>query len=336
MEVALSTENIWVNIFVPIIIGPIFLMVKVLYDRWDFKKKETTILKNKLNLEKINGKLQKFYWPLYILLLKDFNLWSNLKLKESEPIEITESDSDSDCEGYNLKDCQRCSYVKKTIDGTIIPCRNLVAKNCSTKNKTFCIKHLNLENNKLLEIINPDFNKNQVVETIKRDIINYSKINNEHIVLNIERMTDSDSSDSLHDVIENNTESIPGNITGNKIGEISGLNISKSNSDGESIEMRSNAFNSVIEEIIKNHQKISDIITNNISIAEPKSYIGRQFVKFLKFSTIFKTLYNSEKKFISPTYYGASYPKKLLPLVEIEVFNLQKSYNQLVQDYYKF
>ena len=335
MEVALSTENIWVNIFVPIIIGPIFLMVKVLYDRWDFKKKETVILKNKLNLEKINGKLQQFYWPLYILLLKDFNLWSNLKLKETEPIEITESDSDSDCEGYNLKECQRCSYVKKSVDGTIIPCRNLVAKNCTTKNKTFCIKHLNLENNKLLEIINPEFGKKEVTETIKQEIINYSDVKNEQVVINIEGITDSDSSESLHDIIANNTDSLPGNITGNNIGEISGLNVSKSHS-GDSIEMKSIAFNSVIEEIIQNHQKISDIITNNISIAEPKSYIGRQFVKFLKFATIFKTLYNSEKRFVSPTNYGASYPKKLLPLVEIEVFNLQKSYNQLVNDYYKF
>ena len=157
MEVQLSTENIWVNIFVPIIIGPIFLMVKVLYDRWDFKKKESAILSNKLNLEKINNKLQKFYWPIYILLLRDFNLWSNLKIKEEDDIEITCSDSDSDCEGYNFDTCPKCNYFKKTVDGLVIQCRNPVAKNCVINKQSYCIKHFNFENNKLLKIINPDF-----------------------------------------------------------------------------------------------------------------------------------------------------------------------------------
>ena len=39
----------------------------------------------------------------------------------------------------------------------------------------------------------------------------------------------------------------------------------------------------IIDTIIDNHNKINDIITNNISIAEPKSQIGKQFVKFIKF-----------------------------------------------------
>ena len=69
MDITLGTDNIWINIFLPIIVGTIFLMIKILYDRFDFQKKETIILKNKLKLEKINLQLKEFYWPLYILLI---------------------------------------------------------------------------------------------------------------------------------------------------------------------------------------------------------------------------------------------------------------------------
>ena len=43
--------DIWEKIIIPIlvaILGPICVAIKVLYDRWDFKKKESVILRNKL------------------------------------------------------------------------------------------------------------------------------------------------------------------------------------------------------------------------------------------------------------------------------------------------
>ena len=70
----METSDIWEHIIIPIIIGPLFISIKILYDKWDYKKKETNILKNKIKLEKLNNKLTKFYWPLYILLLKDYDM----------------------------------------------------------------------------------------------------------------------------------------------------------------------------------------------------------------------------------------------------------------------
>ena len=99
----METSAIWEKILIPIIVGQVFVFIKVLYDRWDFKKKESAILSNKLKLEKVSNKLEKFYWPLYILLLKDFDLWSKIVFKDNiDSIKITESDSESEVEDLEV------------------------------------------------------------------------------------------------------------------------------------------------------------------------------------------------------------------------------------------
>lgn len=306
MEVGLSTDNIWVNIFIPIIIGPIFLMVKVLYDRWDFKRKESTILKNKLNLEKINNKLQKFYWPIYILLLKDYNLWSKIKLSSKENLEITETDSESECEDLVNENYTRCSYVKKNDKGVLIYCRNPIAKNCINKFGSYCIKHYHHKNKKILEIQYSEFSNNTINSDFKtKEIVNYNDIQN-NIAIDMECKNKVDI-DTLIPTDNDNTK-----LMENEMKE------------------------KILESIIDNHDKINSIITEYISIAEPKSQIGRQLVKFLKYSNIFKVQFLTNNLNISPSEYGAAYPKKLLPMIEIMVFKLQKEYNNLINNYYNF
>ena len=110
----METADVWEKILVPIIVGPIFIMLKVLYDRWDFKAKETVILSNKLKLEKVNNKLQNFYWPLYILLLKDYDLWSKIVFKDEEP-GFTNSDSESELENDDEHVYNYCNYMDHII-----------------------------------------------------------------------------------------------------------------------------------------------------------------------------------------------------------------------------
>ena len=64
--------NVWTDVAIPLIISPILLIIKVIYDKIEDKKNQTIILKNKNILEKVSQKLKHFYLPLYIRLLKDY------------------------------------------------------------------------------------------------------------------------------------------------------------------------------------------------------------------------------------------------------------------------
>jgi len=372
----MDTSTLWEKILIPLIVGPIFIMIKVLYDRSSFKHQETIILSNKLKLEKVNNKLQNFYWPLYILLLKDFYLWSKIILKDSD-IEVTGSDSESEVENDEMHQFQFCNYIKN--DGEIFTkCNNPVAQNCIDKSGAYCIKHQYKKHHKILETWNIFCNNSNTVPNIKTDIIDYNKergdilsnnsdieldimsgsrdinIENElsDIILDVDNNINkfkegvvngnsiindgsSNSSESMRSIINNinNTEygELPGNITGNRIGVVSGINNSSINN---TLELRSEMIKQITKDVISNHDKISDIILNNIALAEPGSFIGKQLMKYIKFINIFKSEVNGGGDLIDPSEYGAPYPKKLLPIVEIELFKLQKEYNKLVEEYY--
>ena len=144
----MNTEDVWEKIIVPLIIGPVFIIIKVLYDRWDFKKTQTNMLLNRLKLEKITNKLEKFYWPLYILLINDYDLWAKVKFDETS-IEITESASESEVDNVDM-DYKFCSFSRKTGEN-LEKCSNPVAINCIDKYGAYCIKHQQFKSKKVLE-----------------------------------------------------------------------------------------------------------------------------------------------------------------------------------------
>ncbi len=41
----MESSDLWEKVLIPIIVGPIFLTIKILYDKWDYKKKENMKLK---------------------------------------------------------------------------------------------------------------------------------------------------------------------------------------------------------------------------------------------------------------------------------------------------
>jgi len=341
----MDTGTLWNNIILPILIGPVCLIIKELYDRWDFKKKESVILSNKLKLEKINNKLQLFYWPLYILLLKDFDLWSKIVFKENDEVNITHTDSDTgvedDGETYHY-----CNYVKKIKD-RVVPCRNPVAINCIDRFGPYCIKHQCFKYKKILKVYkmcydNGTLFKEKTDEILDTRFIDIEKgeIKQREVADKFQHMIhkkmdsekndfESDtSSSSMRSIIDH--EEIGGNITGNAVGDISGLNSYNSHH----MDLNSSMMREIIKNIRENQTKITDIIINNMSIAEPTTHIGKQLMKYIKFVNIFQSEVNGD--FIDPSKFGAPYPKKLLPMVEIGLFKLQKKYNKVVEDFYDF
>lgn len=286
--------NLWTDIIIPIIISPLLLVLKLVYDRWNNKKAQSLLLKNKLKLDKTRDQLKNFYWPLYIRLLKDFDIWSRFTIYDKDFYEFVESDTDSDIEEFD--DIKRCSFNN---------CNIPVHYNSNMKGQLYCLRHYKFKTIQNIQITNH-------TENINIDIpINYSPSN---------KINDS--------IITNN--SVPGNLSGNNVGEISELeHFSKQNQ----IDIDKDIYKTLIEILLKNYNEINKLLIDNISIAEPNTQIGKQLIRFMKFSLIISALIKSEKS-IDPTKYDSPYPKKLLPLVEKKVFILQKKYNNLIKDFY--
>ena len=315
--------NVWTDLVIPVIISPILLFAKILYDKWSNKKSKTLLLKNKLKLEKIKNQLEKFYWPLYIRLLRDFDIWSRFAIYDKDFYNFIESDTDSDIE--DSENIKRCNYIYKSRDIN----GNFKYKNCNipvhinSKNKgpLFCLRHhkySNLYNIEIIDYSNPDTCNKEVKQldiVINRD----NKGEKRQEIINSEIKND-----------ENIIDNIPGNITGNNIGEIKELDNFNSNNQ---INIDEDIYKSLVKTLIENYNEINKLIINNISIAEPNTQIGKQLIRFMKFALIIKALIKSDRN-IDPNKYDSPYPKKLLPIVEKKVFKLQKKYNDLVNNFY--
>ena len=283
MEECLNEFNIWTDIVIPIIISPILLIGKIIYDKWNNRKKEALLMKNQLRLDKISNKLEKFYWPLYIRLLKDFDLWSRFTIFDNDFYDFIESDTESDIEcEVNIIKCNY-TYSKKIknqlgIDENIIfKCNNPIHLNASS---FYCLKHSKYSNIQNIEI--SSYN-NEMGKTIEKIPVNLN--NDEHLEDNI------------------------------------------------SIKLDDDMYNSLTDNLLDNYNSINNIIIKNIHICEPNSQIGKQLMRFLKFTAVMNALIKT-KHTVNPKKYNSPYPKKLLPIIEREVFKLQKEYNTLVDNFY--
>ena len=347
----METSDIWEKIIIPLVIGPLCVLIKVLYDRWDTKKTQTKMLVNKIKLKKIENKLEKFYWPLYILLINDYELWSKIKFDDLS-IEITESASESE---IDVEDGEYiyCSYVRKE-GSKIEKCNNPVAHNCVTKYGAYCIKHQEYRSKKAVENWTFLFDKVKNVRKKSIDIVDYDEVKNENgfkteeecknslsefiiDIDNIQKYKNIKRNNSYKKSIEKKNEKIILDIEPNSDKSSSEISM---NIDGimdkvsDNISISKEMLENILKQIEKNQNKITKIIRKYIYIAEPKSLMGKQLVKFIKFSNIFISELHTDNKLINPCNYGAGYPKKLLPMVERKVFNLQKQYNDLINNYY--
>lgn len=317
--------NFWTDIGIPVVISPLLLVAKILWDRYNKKQEEARQLKNKSKLTKISDKLKHFYWPLYILLLRDYDLWSQFSLFDDNFYDFVESDTESEISDNEDDDnpVLKCSYTELSSDTEPpirISCNNPIAKNSCTKGPRYCLKH-----------INKSFTQNIEITTYNQDNSESTFIpvsgNNETIVdfsgIDVEA---GESKISLRV----NTDEIPGNFTGNEIGEIDGLN---NNTTIDKVSIDDETRNNLTDTMLDNHQKINDIIIEFISEGEPNSFIGKQLVKYLKFITIVKSTFKHNNN-LNPVKFNSPYPKKLLPLIEKKVFSLQKDYNELIDTFY--
>jgi len=102
----MESSEIWKTIIIPLLIGPLCLYIKTLYDNYVSSKREHDLFKYNNKKEYLTKILNTFYWPLYLKLLSIHQLNYNIPIKnEFEYVSDSDSDIDSDSNIYN-----RCNY----------------------------------------------------------------------------------------------------------------------------------------------------------------------------------------------------------------------------------
>jgi len=315
--------NIWTDIVTPLVISPILLIAKIMWDKYTKKRDNSLLLKNNSKLDKISTKLKDFYWPLYILLLRDYDIWSQFTIFEEHFYDFVESDTESDISDTE-NDIIRCSYKdlrKKNGESYQYKCNNPVHKNANSRGPLFCLRHVNKSSVQNIEITtyNNDSKKSKLIPINSSDQIEVDFSN-----------IDLESGENKVNIEKHLDDEYGGNFSGNQIGEIDGLN---NTNFADKIEIDSTMHDNLTKIMLDNHDKIYDIIIKHISKGEPNGSIGKQLIRYMKFITVIKSVVTDDNH-IDPTRFNAPYPKKLLPLVEKKVFKLQKEYNNLIDTFY--
>ena len=84
----MNSGEIVATIILPIVIGPLFIFFKNLWDRYNLKRDNIKKIEYSDRIEKIREQLNKFYWPVLIK-LKCLNHLNYTEVK-SENIDIQE------------------------------------------------------------------------------------------------------------------------------------------------------------------------------------------------------------------------------------------------------
>jgi hypothetical protein len=324
----METETILISIFMPILLGPLYVYLKELWDRYNSHNYE--VKKNYYN-EKINivkNKLSLFYWPIYIKLCCLYHLNYNiidekdLEATEIENIELSETQSDTPNE-EELELRQRIKRKYKKIKCYDTNCNNMVNHHDTYK---YCY-------NCRIKMIQNGIPKRKLKKKIK-------KKSNEHITINISNDLEWDNSTSESEgdkhnnlkFIENTSDSSMSDITGDGIGVVKDL-------PKKIIELDKILIDNLDETILELYLDIKEIILSNIAIGQPRSKLGRELTKFIRFVEMEKIVFNSNKikqnNFFKSNKFGVvNNIKKVLEIIEIDLFVLQREYNTMIKEYY--
>ena len=115
--------TIWGTIIIPLLVGPLFIYLKSIYDRSVQNKKEHNMLVYNNNYDYLTKILNSFYWPLYLKLLCIYQLNYSIPLKnEFEYFSSSDSEDNHDNIAINInsnKDIILDTQTIKKMEDTI-------------------------------------------------------------------------------------------------------------------------------------------------------------------------------------------------------------------------
>ena len=101
----MNLSEIWTGIIIPLLVGPIFIYIKTVYDNYTKNKREHKLELYNLQCNNLKSSLNNFYWPFYIKLLCIDKLNYKIPLKndyeyisddEEDEEEVSSNDNDND------------------------------------------------------------------------------------------------------------------------------------------------------------------------------------------------------------------------------------------------
>jgi hypothetical protein len=204
----METEIIWINIILPILIGPFFVFIKMTYDQHIMKINDMKLKKYNELKTSIKQKLDIFYWPIYLKLLCIYQL--NYLIPELKDLcgnysatSLNIDDNISDDMYVSMmyfNDIQSCGnnyldkYTNSKIDSEIlkikqnqycVECKNIIEKYiyiCCPNNK-LGVELINFVNHINISVIVNEkgviyHNMNNLLSLIERDLYNNQEIYN--------------------------------------------------------------------------------------------------------------------------------------------------------------
>ena len=127
----MELTEIWISIILPLLIGPICIFAKTVYDNYKMTKFEKMKIEFDEKLEKLRNKLDIFYWPVYLKLLCIYQLNYNIPDTEDEHESDNSSSSSSDDE--TKEDREYCEGYYMKAENDYYKCLNIIPSNSSTK-----------------------------------------------------------------------------------------------------------------------------------------------------------------------------------------------------------
>lgn len=329
------------TIILPIVIGPIFIFFKSLWDRYNSRKDTIRKIEYDDKINKIREQLNNFYWPVLIK-LKCLNHLNYTEVK-SDNIQIQEifledSFSESMDTDYlkkkkrNRKKGKICGN-RTFFKGEFVICQNVIQK---PDLYNLCQKCLKKKDNKIVS----EYSDSDMDIKIKR---RKTVLSDDNIKIDIDLENDKDLEDDKDKKVKIDI-----------VDDTSGTSSSsKNSSDSKNEEEKLNKKTIKIEKLLKKEIDkkiillcidIKDIIENNISIIKPDKKLGKELVKFIRFSeTIcildnYNNLKENNKNNIKYNYkdLGVSNNTKKLIKIIIQNLNLLLSEEEEIKSNYLY
>ena len=295
----MDTETVWVGIIIPIVIGPLAVFFKTLYD--NYKKNQTESLKLKYNekIDILKHQLNDFYYPLYIKLICLYNYDYNLPLSKDTLKSMDYCDNnygsseeysgDSSSEETNI-----CRAFYLLDNNSYHKCNNIIPIN---SNEDICKQCRWKSCNGL---INLQIDDKKTTET--NVVVDMSAIN-------------------IDDELEENKMKI----------QLDKMDFLKKQKENEICDETTR------KEIKKNirelYIQIKDILSQKMLVSNPNVYMKEHFIQLLKFIDLFLVSCTEGCELSIHKKFGIkNNTVKVLKIVEKKVYKLNRKYLKLVKE----
>ena len=218
----MESQEIWLTILLPILLGQFFIYIKTVYDNYLNNKKQQRKILFDEKLKNLKNILQDFYWPVYIKLLCIYQLNYNIPIKNQYEY-ISSSEEDDDYEiNIPSKKCNNI-YLKS---GNFVHCKskvpltsNIICKKCrwrtnnNDSNSDSSSSSLSEENDTIeitipfndvsIDIENPSITENTILDDYKLKTIVIDKKTVEIMEENLNKIYNE-----VQSILENNMHNL--------------------------------------------------------------------------------------------------------------------------------